>query len=243
MELHLIGVNKLKVTLTPDDMSQYALTCDTIDYDNTTTRRAFWDILDKARSRTGFDAASDRVFIQVYPNKSGGGDMYVTKISALSEEQKQSLAGRLDERNPFAEKSIDKADGTDESLGREYLMGESKSNLPSEPQKTVRAGISVFGFSELTYLLDACRRLKAAGYSGISSAYSAKKSDLHQVKYYLAVTEHISYFSVGGSAGLSECSILDEYGRRLGGHTMVTYVKEHADCICDKNAVDTLSVL
>ena len=223
MELHLIGVNKLKVTLTPDDMSQYALTCDTIDYDNTTTRRAFWDILDKARSRTGFDAASDRVFIQVYPITSGGCALY--------------------ERNPFAEKSIDKADGTDESLGREYLMGESKSNLPSEPQKTVRAGISVFGFSELTYLLDACRRLKAAGYSGISSAYSAKKSDLHQVKYYLAVTEHISYFSVGGSAGLSECSILDEYGRRLGGHTMVTYVKEHADCICDKNAVDTLSVL
>ncbi len=80
MELILISDSKLKIMLTRDDMQQYALNCDTIDYDNTETRRAFWNILDEAKHRTGFDAAAERVFIQLYPSKEGGCEMYVTKI-------------------------------------------------------------------------------------------------------------------------------------------------------------------
>lgn len=38
MELILISDSKLKIMLTRDDMQQYALDCDTIDYDNTETR-------------------------------------------------------------------------------------------------------------------------------------------------------------------------------------------------------------
>ena len=67
MELIRIGDSKLKITLTSDDMTQYDLDCDTMDYDNTETRKAFWDILDHAKQITGFDAAGDRVFVQLYP--------------------------------------------------------------------------------------------------------------------------------------------------------------------------------
>jgi Negative regulator of genetic competence, sporulation and motility len=80
MELILINDSKLKVMLTPADMESYAITCDTIDYENTETRRAFWNILDEAKHKTGFDAASDKVFIQVYPSKNGGCELYVTKL-------------------------------------------------------------------------------------------------------------------------------------------------------------------
>ncbi len=80
MDLILINEHKLKVVLTAEDMTAYALTCDTIDYDNTETKRAFWDILDTAKHRTGFDAASDRVFIQAYPGRDGGCELYVTKL-------------------------------------------------------------------------------------------------------------------------------------------------------------------
>ena len=82
MDLILINDNKLKVVLTAEDMTSYALTADTIDYDNTETKRAFWDILDTAKHQTGFDAASDRVFIQVYPSRGGGCELYVTKLHA-----------------------------------------------------------------------------------------------------------------------------------------------------------------
>ena len=85
MDLILINDSKLKIILTQDDMASYALTCDNIDYDNTETRRAFWDILDAAKHKTGFDAASERVYVQVYPSKGGGCEMYVTKLSLSGE--------------------------------------------------------------------------------------------------------------------------------------------------------------
>lgn len=80
MELILINSNKLKIMLTEADMIQYELDCNTINYDNTETRRAFWSILDEAKHRTGFDVASDRIFIQLYPSKEGGCEIYVTKV-------------------------------------------------------------------------------------------------------------------------------------------------------------------
>ena len=83
MELILINDAKLKIMLTEQDMVHYDLDCNCANYDNTETRRAFWSILDEAKHRTGFDAASDRVFIQMYPSKEGGCEMYVTKVGLL----------------------------------------------------------------------------------------------------------------------------------------------------------------
>ncbi len=80
LELILINSSKLKIMMTSKDMEQYDLKCENIDYDNTETRRAFWSILDEAKQRTGFDAASDKVFVQLYPSKGGGCEMYITKL-------------------------------------------------------------------------------------------------------------------------------------------------------------------
>lgn len=89
MELLLISDSKLKVTLTNEDMKRLDISCDGLDYDNTETRRAFWQILDEAKSKTGFDAARDRVFIQVYPSKCGGCEMYVIKLKGLFGKEKE----------------------------------------------------------------------------------------------------------------------------------------------------------
>lgn len=83
MELKLINSNKLKVMLTGRELSDYSLSCDTIDYDNTETRRAFWSIFDEAKHKTGFDAAKEKVYIQVYPLRDGGCEIYVTKTDAI----------------------------------------------------------------------------------------------------------------------------------------------------------------
>ena len=53
---------------------------DKIDYDNTETRKAVWSILDYAKHETGFDAATGRICIQVYPEKNGGCEIYITKL-------------------------------------------------------------------------------------------------------------------------------------------------------------------
>ena len=82
MELIVINDSKLKIMLSPDDMRDFDLDCDSVDYSSTETRRAFWSILDEAKHRTGFDAASQRIYIQLYPSRQGGCEMYVTKIGS-----------------------------------------------------------------------------------------------------------------------------------------------------------------
>lgn len=87
MELILLNEKKIKIILTADDLYSMNLTCDKIDYDDTKTRRAIWDIFDKAKEETGFDAASEKVYIQIYPITGGGCEMYVTKIGETASQR------------------------------------------------------------------------------------------------------------------------------------------------------------
>lgn len=80
MELIRISDSKLKVMLDAQDMTRYAISPDAMNYDNTETRRAIWQILDEAKQETGFDAAAGRLVIQVYPSREGGCELYITKI-------------------------------------------------------------------------------------------------------------------------------------------------------------------
>ena len=91
MELIFINDTKLKIILNDADMEYYRLDCNCVNYNNTETRRAFWDILDEAKHKTGFDAASDKVFIQLYPSKEGGCEMYVTKLNLPCPPNQKSL--------------------------------------------------------------------------------------------------------------------------------------------------------
>lgn len=81
MELIRISESKLKVMLSPEDMRQYALNCDTIECPDSPSRRAFWSILEEAKRRTGFDPAGEKVYVQLYPERGGGCEMFVTKLS------------------------------------------------------------------------------------------------------------------------------------------------------------------
>ena len=80
MELLRINEKKLKVILSEEDMDRYQLDRDTMDYDTTETRSAFWQILDEAKHKTGFDACGAKIFVQIYPSRGGGCEMYVTLV-------------------------------------------------------------------------------------------------------------------------------------------------------------------
>lgn len=92
MELLMISDTKLKIMLSKEDMDTYALDGENVDYDSTETRRAFWAILDEAKHRTGFDAASDKVLIQLYPSRDGGCELFVTKLGMLPPLTEKTLA-------------------------------------------------------------------------------------------------------------------------------------------------------
>ena len=144
MELILISSSKLKIMLSDADMEKYDLTAETVDYDNTATRRAFWSILDDAKNETGFDAASDRLFIQMYPSKDGGCEMFVTKLGTLCAE---------DSAAPCAT--------------------EQKRHRQPRCEEKPRERLSVYSFESLEWLLGVCRRLLRIKWKGRSKAYRA----------------------------------------------------------------------
>lgn len=79
MELLPIGSDKLKVTLTEADMENYRLSADSLDWDDTGTRKALWTILDEAKRQCGFDAAREQILVQIFPSRAGGCEMFVTR--------------------------------------------------------------------------------------------------------------------------------------------------------------------
>lgn len=79
MELTPIGKERLEIFLTRKDMAELNITAEQLDYGNTETRRVVWDILDKAKRKTGFDAAKGKIRIDALPSQNGGCVIFITK--------------------------------------------------------------------------------------------------------------------------------------------------------------------
>jgi len=142
MELKLLNENRLKITLTNEDMASMDITFEEMDYDeDINTKRVVWEILDKAKRQTGFDVAGpDTLYINVRPDKNGGCLIYVTKDAQT---QKSNFY-------PY-------------TYEKKY-----KSKLYTGIKK--KRFLYVFENSEI--LFDVCSQLNALGYNGKSDIFA-----------------------------------------------------------------------
>lgn len=85
MDFLLVGESKIKIVLSRDEAESYGLDKASPDVSGPVARRSFWRILDMAKAEVGFDPAGDKVLIQLYPIKSGGCEIFVTKLGILSD--------------------------------------------------------------------------------------------------------------------------------------------------------------
>lgn len=84
MQITILNSEKIKVSLSCEDLEKYSLTVDDMDYETTKMRRALWTILDEVRCSTGFDGAKEKIKVRVYPTEKGGCDMYISKAHEKS---------------------------------------------------------------------------------------------------------------------------------------------------------------
>ena len=94
MEFLKIGKNKLKITLTTDELKRYKLNKIEADDDLAPHRRALLRVIDIAGKKTGFSVGEEKLLLQFYPTRKGG-EIFVTKLSILTEAQK-SIITRAD---------------------------------------------------------------------------------------------------------------------------------------------------
>ena len=144
MELIKISQSKLKIMLNAEDMKHYDL--DDGRMRDISCRAAFRNILKEARERCGFDAACDKVFVQYYPEKNGGCEMYVTKLG---------------------ESVWSKYEGSADKKEQAKLASRSGS-------ERYDSGYIIYSFRGVSELLSTCRSLKNAGYAEESRAYRIK---------------------------------------------------------------------
>lgn len=219
MELIVISDSKLKIMLTSEDLREYSLDCSTLDYENTETRRAFWSILDEAKHRTGFDAASEKVFVQVYPSKKGGCEMYVTKLGMFADRKRVNKDNEDIRLNECTGGAMKKCTPMTAQTGDErFSLGRRRTHA--------------FKFEKMEALLRACRRLTESGYRGESSAYLGEDGC-----YLILKNEREDYFSDRKE------SFITEYAKELDAASVVIYISEHGKCICEHSAVKTLGEL
>lgn len=163
MELIPISSQKLKVTMSAADLAQYSLSCDALDYENAATRRAVRTLLADVNTRCGFETAPDRVFVQVYPARGGGCELYITRLNDAAEEPSDPIPSptELPPRSDPAEQA--EADGQ-------------------------ASFVCIYAFPTMRQLLCGCAALAAAGYQWESRAYE----DEERTRYFLTLREEVA---------------------------------------------------
>ena len=86
MEWIRISTHKLKIMLSAEDARRYALDCERADYTELITKDAFREILTDVKKASGFEAGDDKIYIQMYPSKAGGCELFVTRMGLSFEE-------------------------------------------------------------------------------------------------------------------------------------------------------------
>ena len=140
MELIRINRQKLKIMLTPSDMTHYHLDSQELERNFGQTRGAFRRFLEDLRRQTDFEFDDRRISIQFFPSREGGCELFLSSLTPLggeAEEEKKRPQGSL----PVA-------------------------RLPSKGVGVSRE--VAFRLNTMELLLRVCSRLATVGYIGAS---------------------------------------------------------------------------
>lgn len=85
MEYIPINESKLKVMLEREDLEEWDVTAEGLDYANPEAKRLFGDILKYAKREFGFDTAGRRVLLQLFPSRDGGCELFITCVGLSSD--------------------------------------------------------------------------------------------------------------------------------------------------------------
>ena len=92
MDVLKITDSKLKIMLSADDMKKYRLSKDSVDYNDSKTRKSFAEILNRVKQTHGFNVDHDKVLIQFYPSKDGGSELFVTRLGLLPPSSERAIS-------------------------------------------------------------------------------------------------------------------------------------------------------
>ena len=156
MELIVINENKLKIIMNAYEMKQYGLDENEFHLSISNTRKILTKILHNSPIKTGFEDSSpnERILLQLYPEKKGGCELYVTRLAL---------------ENEF-------------NIGDEDPMKKKENSLLPVASNTANKEKGFFvcyRFEELNDIISSCKALQNCSCTKESSIYLGEDNKYH----------------------------------------------------------------
>jgi len=80
MRIERIAQNKIKVTLSNDDLLEWDISYESLTYNSPQAQELFWDLMKRAEEEAGFFADGSQLVVEAMPTRSDGFIMLITKV-------------------------------------------------------------------------------------------------------------------------------------------------------------------
>ncbi|NLD50713.1 MAG: adaptor protein MecA [Clostridiaceae bacterium] len=80
MKIEKINDNKIKVTISLNDLEERNIDLNSINYNSPATQELFWDMMEQAEIQFGFNASDSQLAIEAVPDESEGFVVIITKL-------------------------------------------------------------------------------------------------------------------------------------------------------------------
>lgn len=91
MYIHREHSGSLKVELTAQELQQFHLTYEQLNYEDKRTKAMLKNILDGAAQITGFENGSGKLLIEVFPAPQNGCTVYFTRLAGAAKRYRQKM--------------------------------------------------------------------------------------------------------------------------------------------------------
>lgn len=92
VEILQIAKGRLKVTLTKEELREYRIDPDEMDYDEQECHTAFEGLLAVVSAKTELSFLSGKTYVQIYPSRDGGCELFFIHIDPEQKEHRALIA-------------------------------------------------------------------------------------------------------------------------------------------------------
>jgi adapter protein MecA 1/2 len=212
MRIERISYNKIKVTLSVNDLERWNVTADNLSYNSPQAQEMFWDMMRKAEDETGFIVHDSKLVIEATPSKSGGFIIFVTRLEG--DDELESLQKFIKSRFRKSELRVKKKNKRPDPLFAIYIFNdfEDVRLASSRIQSMYTENSSLYKYKNCYYLM----------------LFSDKVLDEVNVNG----VENVEIL----------CTILSDYGARALNHSITEgLLNEYGELIIKNIAIETLN--
>ncbi len=94
MEYIIINDAKLKIICEKEDLAPHGINADLLEYGDLTSRKFIEGLLEEAKIKLGFVTERHRILIQLFPDGSGGCEIFVSKLELLKSNEEKAEASK-----------------------------------------------------------------------------------------------------------------------------------------------------